>query len=126
MVLNLSRTLPYIPPYTDLRSLVAVRSGVAGEAQVSLPSLSVGIDALSAIASVQVFLHLMAGAGNRRRRPVWAPRVAYIDAYDLRSRVVRAGPAAHYRHLAAMALRQRLGRNPQASYTVEDIARRLP
>lgn len=120
---DLSRCLPYIPPYTDLRSLQAVL-GEDGARPAPLPSISIGVDAASAIGSTQAFLHLTAGVSNRRRRPVWAPRVAYTDAYRLRTRTVRAGKPTHVRHLLLAAARQKLGLNPLASYTLADIARR--
>lgn len=120
---DLARCLPYIPPYTDLRSLQAVL-GEDGAEPASLPSISIGVDAASAIGSTQAFLHLTARVSNRRRAPIWAPRIAYTDAYTLRTRIVRAGKFAHTRHLLLAAARQKLGVNPLASYTLADIARR--
>lgn len=120
---DLSRCLPYIPAYTDLRSLTAVQ-GENGAPPASLPSISIGVDLASAIGSTQAFLHLTAQVTNRRRSPVWAPRVAYTDAYSLRTRILRAGPASHWRHLLLTAGRQKLGMNPLGNYTVADIARR--
>lgn len=120
---DLSRCLPYIPAYTDLRSLQAVQGD--GEAEpASLPSISIGVDLASAIGSAQAFLHLTAGVSNRRRSPVWAPRVAYTDAYSLRTRTLRAGRASHVGHLLVAAARDKLGKNPRGSYTHADIARR--
>lgn len=120
---DLARCLPYIPAYTDLRSLQAVQ-GENGAPPESLPSISIGVDLASAIGSAQAFLHLTAGVSNRRRAPVWAPRVSYTDAYTLRTRTLRAGRASHVGHLLVAAGRQKLGMNPLASYTVADIARR--
>ncbi|WP_053353273.1 ThiF family adenylyltransferase [Leucobacter musarum] len=120
---DFARCLPYIPAYTDLRSLATVQ-GDDAHAPASLPSISIGVDVASALASTQVFLHLTSKLGNRRRKPIWAPRVAYTDTYDLRTRVVRAGKWSHLRHLLSAALRQKAGRNPLASYTHDDIARR--
>lgn len=120
---DLSRCLPYIPGYTDLRSLQAVM-GSDDAAPAPLPSISIGVDAASAIGTAQAFLHLTAGISNRRRSPIWAPRVAYTDAYLLRTRVLRAGRASHLRHLMFAAARQQLGFNPRAEYTPADIARR--
>lgn len=117
---DLSRCLPYIPPYTDLRSLVTLQEDTTGA--ISLPSISVGVDIASAIGSVQAFLHLTRSVSPRRRQPVWAPRMAYVDAYTMRARVIRASKATHLRHLGVAALRQKLGRNPLASYTPADIA----
>lgn len=120
---DLSRCLPYIPPYTDLRSLQAVQ-GEDGAEPASLPSISIGVDLASAIGSAQAFLHLTSGVSNRRRSPVWAPRVAVTDAYSLRTRTLRAGRASHVGHLLVAAARDKLGKNPQGSYTHADIARR--
>lgn len=120
---DLARCLPYIPAYTDLRSLQAVL-GEDGAPPAPLPSISAGVDLASAIGSTQAFLHLTAGVANHRRSPVWAPRVAYTDAYRLRTRIVRAGRAAHVRHLLLAAGRQKLGINPLGSYTLADIVRR--
>ncbi|WP_053383420.1 ThiF family adenylyltransferase [Leucobacter celer] len=120
---DLARCLPYIPAYTDLRSLQAVL-GENGAPPAPLPSISVGVDVASAIGSTQALLHLTAGVANRRRSPVWAPRVAYTDAYQLRTRVLRAGRPSHTRHLLLAAARQRLGLNPRGSYTLADIERR--
>ncbi|MCS5735541.1 ThiF family adenylyltransferase [Herbiconiux daphne] len=119
-----SRFLPYIPPYSDLRGLVSMTTDAPDGSSVSLPSISPGVDLASAIGTTQGFLHLTAGVSNRRTRPIWAPRVAYLDAYSLRGRVTRAGRFTHLRHLAVAALRFKLGRNPAASYTHDDIARR--
>lgn len=121
---DLTRCLPYIPAYTDLRSLQAVL-GEDGAPPAALPSISIGVDVASAIGTAQAFLHLTAGIANRRRSPVWAPRVAYTDAYRLRTRIVRAGKPAHVRHLLLAAGRQKLGLNPLGSYTLADITGRL-
>lgn len=120
---DFSRCLPYIPAYTDLRSLQAVQ-GDNGAPPESLPSISIGVDLASAIGCTQAFLHLTAGVSDRRRSPVWAPRMAVTDAYTLRTRILRAGKASHVRHLLVAAARQKLGLNPLGSYTPADIARR--
>lgn len=120
---DLARCLPYIPPYTDLRSLEAVM-GDAEHVPASLPSISIGVDVASGIGSAQAFLHLTAGVSRHRPAPVWAPRVAVVDAYRLRTRVLRAGRGSHVRYLIVAAARQKLGRNPLAAYTHELIAER--
>ncbi|MGA1835698.1 ThiF family adenylyltransferase [Herbiconiux sp. 11R-BC] len=121
-----SRFLPYIPPYSDLRGLVAMTTDAPDGSRISLPSISPGVDLASAIGTTQAFLHLTAAAGvdNRRRKPIWAPRLAYLDAYSLRGRVLRAGRVAHLRHVLRAAVRDRFGRNPRAAYSHDDIARR--
>lgn len=121
-----SRFLPYIPPYSDLRGLVAMTTEAPDGSRVSLPSISPGVDLASAIGTTQAFLHLTAAAGivNRRRRPIWAPRLAYLDAYTMHGRILRAGKAAHLRHVLVAAVRDRFGRNPKGAYTHDEIARR--
>jgi molybdopterin/thiamine biosynthesis adenylyltransferase len=119
-----SRFLPYIPPYSDLRGLVAMTTDAPDGSSVSLPSIAPGVDLASAIGTTQAFLHLTAAVSNRRRQPIWAPRLAYLDAYALRGRILRAGRMTHLRHVVVAAVRDRLGRNPQGSYTHADIARR--
>ena len=120
---DFSRCLPYIPAYTDLRSLQAVM-GEDGAAPAPLPSISIGVDVASAIGTAQAFLHLTAGVANHRRSPVWAPRIAYTDAYRLKTRIVRAGRPSHIRHLLVAAGRQKLGLNPLGTYTLADIRSR--
>jgi molybdopterin/thiamine biosynthesis adenylyltransferase len=120
--IDLSRCLPYIPPYVDLRTFVTLQQDTSGE--VSLPSISIGVDIASALGSAQAFLHLTRGVSSRRPQPVWAPRMAYIDAYSLSARVIRANRSTHLRHLGIAALRHRLARNPLASYTPAEMAAR--
>jgi molybdopterin/thiamine biosynthesis adenylyltransferase len=123
---DFSRFLPYIPPYSDLRGLVAMTTDAPDGSRVSLPSISPGVDLASALGTTQAFLHLVAARGisNRRRKPIWAPRLAVLDAYSMSARIIRAGRAAHLRHAAVAAVRDRLGLNPKGSYTHEEIARR--
>ncbi|MFB2581015.1 ThiF family adenylyltransferase [Herbiconiux sp. P15] len=125
---DFSRFLPYVPPYSDLRGLMAMTTDGPDGTRPSLPSISPGVDLASALGTTQAFLHLTAAAGivNRRRRPIWAPRVAYLDAYSLRARVLRASPLTHWRHVLRAAAADRFGRNPRAAYTHADIARRAP
>lgn len=111
------RCLPYIPKYADLRTLQAVQEGA------SLPSISAGVDIASAIGSTQAFKHIMGGT-NKRDEPVWAPEIAWMDAYTLEGGRTKMPRFSHYRHLAHAAVRQALGRNPDASYTATERLRR--
>jgi molybdopterin/thiamine biosynthesis adenylyltransferase len=121
---DFSRFLPYIPPYSDLRSLITLQSPAPDGSTASLPSISAGVDLASAIGSTQAFLHLTAAVSNRRQKPIWAPRIAYVDAYRMRARTIRASRGSHIRSLLVAAARDRLGRNPRASYTHDDIRAR--
>ena len=117
MTVDLARCVPYIPSYGDIDTLRSVEGGA------SLPSIAQGVDIASAIGASQGLLHLVKGKNNRRE-PVWAPRIAYIDAYNLSSGITRFPRSSHYRHLALMAVRGAMGKNPKASYSEDDILRR--
>ncbi|MCS5713681.1 ThiF family adenylyltransferase [Herbiconiux sp. CPCC 205716] len=123
---DFTRLLPYVPAYSDLRGLISVATAGPDGSHPSLPSIAPGVDLASALGSTQAFLHLMhrKGLGRLRRRPVWAPRVAVLDAYTVTGRIIRASKATHLRHLLVAAVRDRAGRNPPGSYTHDDIARR--
>ncbi len=116
---KLDRCLPYLPKYGDLRTLLAVQQGA------SLPSIAEGVDVASALGTSQAFLHMTQGVNNRREQPIWAPRIGYMDAYNLTSGVTRYPRLSHYRHLGHAAARDFLHLNPQASYTEEDRTRRV-
>lgn len=124
--LDYTRFLPYIPPYSDLRALVTLTTPAGDGTSASLPSIAPGVDLASALGCTQAFLHILsaAGLGGRRRRPVSAPSVAYVDAYSLRARTVRLGRATHRRHLLGAYVRQRMGLNPSVSYSHDEIAAR--
>lgn len=116
--LDISRCLPYLPTYADSSSLGAVIEGAP------LPSIAPGIDVASAIGASQGFLHLTAGAGNRRPEPVWAPKFAWIDAYTGESGTTKHPRAAFIARAMTMKIRETLGMNPRANFTQEDRDRR--
>ncbi|NQX12324.1 ThiF family adenylyltransferase [Microbacteriaceae bacterium VKM Ac-2855] len=117
---DLARTLPRIPPYTDLRVLAAITA----DRPAPLPSIAPGVDAASALGCAQAFLHLTAGVGNRRPQPTWAPSFAYIDVYSQSAGTLRFPRISSAMTLARAAARDRLGRNPRASYGEADRERR--
>lgn len=110
MKIDFSRCLAYIPQYGDLETLLAVQRGK------SLPSISPGVDAASAIGSSEAFLHLTRDVSNKRRRPTWAPRFRYMDAYNSRAGIVRNARVGYWVGTRLMAIRSRLGLNPKAEY----------
>mgnify|MGYP000305904887 CR=1 FL=1 len=116
--LDFSRILPYLPKYGDLRTLLSVQSGSP------LPSISQGVDVASALGSSQAFKHITYKLGNHREEPIWAPKIGYIDAYNLKCGVASHPRLSHYKHLGITGLRQALKLNPEASYTLEDRNRR--
>ncbi len=110
MEVDFSRCLPYIPEYGDLDTLLAVQNGA------KLPSISQGVDMASALGTTEAFLHLAGGQGNRRKKPTWAPRFRYMDAYNGRSGTVRNAQLGYYAGALAMVARSRLGLNPRGDY----------
>lgn len=117
---DLGRTLPRIPPYTDLRVLAAVTTADPAP----LPSIAPGVDAASALGCAQAFLHLTAGVGNHRPQPTWAPAFAHVDVYTRTAGTVRMPTLSSVITLAWASIRDRLGLNPRASYTDGERAER--
>lgn len=114
MEVDFSRCLPYVPNYGDICTLLSVREGAP------LPSISQGVDVASAIGTTEAFLHITAGAGNRRRQPTWAPKFRYMDSYNGESGVVRTPRLSHYLGLVTLIGRSKFGLNPRASYRKEE------
>jgi len=110
---SFDRCLPYVPAYGDLRTLVAVQGGAP------LPSIAPGVDVASALGSAQAFKHFAHGS-NHRAVPVWAPQVAWMDAYSLKVGITRFPLLSHYRHLIQAIVRNVFGCVPLASYTNMD------
>jgi hypothetical protein len=119
LTMQLSRCIPYIPRYGDMNTLLAVREGA------SLPSIVQGVGVASALGATQVFLHIVSGVPNHRSAPTWAPHVAFMDTMPpYRSGVMRLPRLSHYKNMMHLILRTVLGRNPTASYSAADRARR--
>ncbi|MFZ1484292.1 MAG: ThiF family adenylyltransferase [Candidatus Saccharimonadales bacterium] len=118
MEVDFSRCLPYIPNYGDLRTLQSIQDGA------SLASIAQGVDVASAIGASEAFLHIVAGNGNHRRNPTWAPRIRWMDAMNNKSGVARFPRVSHYQHLGVAVARNLVGTFPKASYTQQDIERR--
>lgn len=117
-VVPIDRFLPYLPNYGDATTLREVKRGAP------LPSISQGVDMASAVGSTEAFLHLTATVRNNRRRPTWAPRYRYMDAYANKSGVIYFPRLSYYTKGASMMLRSRLGRNPVAGYQESERQRR--
>ncbi len=113
MGVDFSRCLPYLPTYVDVESLIAVQNGA------KLPSIAQGVDIASGLGATEAFLHLTRHAGNRRRRPTWAPRFRFMDAYNGRSGSIRFPRIGYQLGAMTMAIRSRLGLNPKCEYPPE-------
>ena len=107
---DISRWLPYLPPYADL----AVFEKVAAE-EKSAPSIAPGVAIAASIAASQSLLHLLKDQNNRPD-PVAAPKVLMMDAMTGHSKVMKLSRVNHYKSLAKMVTRSKLGLNPRASY----------
>ncbi len=122
--IDFSRSLPYIPRYADLDTLLALTQDdvhdVDGEddsrMKVSLPSISQGVDIASGLGSTEAFLHLTSGVKNNRRQPTWAPKFRYMDAYTGKSGRVSNSRMGYYANVLIMATRSKLGMNPKGEY----------
>ncbi len=123
---DLSRCIAYIPPYLDLRTFRSVveSAGVDSDVHVPLPSIAQGVDVAAGLGGAQAFLHIVRGIKNHRPEPVWFPKVAYMDAYNVKSGVTRFPRLSHKAFLLRALAKNTAGINPRASYTLEDIQRR--
>lgn len=107
---GLDKWLPYLPNYVDLKVFEKVAKG-----EKSAPSIAPGVAAAANLGATQAFLNI-AGTGNNRPRPVYAPKARVFDAMTGDSKEVKFGKISHYKHLGGILLRNSLKRNPQASY----------
>lgn len=118
MQVDLSRCVPYLPPYVDMKTLLAVQEGAP------LPSIAQGVNMAAALGGSQGFLHIVRGVDKRRPEPVWAPKVRYMDALTGESGETRHTRLSHFRHAARMAIRSMSRRNASSAYTQADRERR--
>lgn len=118
MKVDFSRCLPYIPPYSDLRTLMSINEGA------SLPSIAPGVDIASAIGSTEALKHFWKGANNRMA-PTFNSKFRFADSYNGKSGVIRNPRASHYATLAIAAANMQLHRSPEAYYTLDAIRRRI-
>lgn len=113
-----SRMIPYIPNYANFNTFMSVTEGA------SLPSVSPGVDAASAIGSTEALLHLAGDISGRRKRPVWSPRFRYLDAYTNKGGTIHFPRLSHHVGVVAMYARHKLGAAAPASYSLADLSRR--
>jgi tRNA threonylcarbamoyladenosine dehydratase len=109
-----SRYLAYIPPYGDLRTLMAVQKGAP------LPSNMIGAGVAAQIAVAELVKYARERVGERGARPTVAPRVRWYDAYTNVSGTTRYPRVSYYRHLAVAAISNLVGKYEAASYSTED------
>lgn len=107
---EISRWLPYIPPYADFDVFKKVASG-----EKSAPSVAPGVALAAGVASVQATLHLL-DRNNNRPEPIYAPKVLMMDAMTGQSNIIKLGKRTHTMSALRMVINNKLGRVPKASY----------
>lgn len=105
----LNRWLARVPSYADIDTFKKVARG-----EKSAPSVGSGVNIATGVAISQAAKHLSPSVN--RGKPVFAPKVIYMDAENYKSGVTRTPRLSHYRTLAYMILRNSLNQNPKASY----------
>jgi len=108
---SLSRWLPYLPSYGDIKVLAKVSTG-----EKSAPSVAPGVSLAASLGVTQAFLNLVKGVRNHRPNPIYAPKAVVMDAMSIEAKVIEFNLISHVRHLAKAVLMNGLKRNPKASY----------
>ncbi|MDQ5886241.1 MAG: ThiF family adenylyltransferase [Patescibacteria group bacterium] len=108
---DLSRWLPYLPKYGDIEVLQKIATG-----EKSAPSIAPGVAMAAALGATQAFVNLTADVGNKRPKPVTAPKALVVDAITGKSNIIRYNRVSHFRHLGHMVARNVLKLNPSTSY----------
>lgn len=106
----LSRWLPYLPNYVDLKVFEKV-----ARQEKPAPTVAPGVAIAGGTAATQAALNLLAGQ-NKRPEPVYAPKALVIDAMTGTAKTIRYNKASHYKHLGLLVARNFLKLNPEASY----------
>lgn len=113
-----SRYLAYIPPYGDLKTLIAIQEGA------SLPSNVIGAGQAAQLGVAEAVKHIRVRIGERGLKPVFAPSVRWSDAYTGKSGHTNHPQISYYRHLAVAIVRNQLKLHEEASYSKEQRAAR--
>jgi hypothetical protein len=116
--LDPSRYLAYIPPYADLTTLAAVRTGAP------LPSNMIGAGQAAQIGVAEAVKHIRQRAELPGLLPVVAPEVRWLDPYTGKAGRTSHPRVSYYRTLGVAVVRNRLGRYDRASYRPEERAER--
>jgi molybdopterin/thiamine biosynthesis adenylyltransferase len=118
-IIDASRYLAYLPPYGDLKTLVALRNGAP------LPSNMIGAGVAAQLGLAETLKHIRARVGEKGKAPIFAPRVRWYDAYTNKSGETSHPQLSHYRHLSKVAFINLVThRHEPASYTPEERAAR--
>ena len=103
---DVSRWLPYIPPYVSISTL---QEFAAGERPA--PTVAIGVSMAASVGAAQAMLHLLHAHGpSGRPKPVIARQALVIDAMTARVSRLRMSRWTHRRHIAQIILRDRFRR----------------
>jgi molybdopterin/thiamine biosynthesis adenylyltransferase len=111
--IDTSRYLAYIPPYGDLKTLMAIQEGSP------LPSNMIGAGQATQIAVSEMLKHTRQRVGLKGLSPVFAPSVRWMDAYTGKSGQTSHPRLSYYRRLATAVARNQFNLHEEASYTPE-------
>lgn len=106
---ELSRWLPYLPKYGDIKVLKQVAEGR------SAPSIAPGVAMAAGLAATQAMLNIV-GTSNNRPKPAYAPKAHMIDVMSMEAKVINFSKASHYKYLARAVVNNLFGKNPTANY----------
>ena len=113
MPVPLTRWLATLPSYAHLEVFKRVAATKDGDEQLDVPTVAPGVALAAGTAATQAFLSLVGGK-NKRPQPVFAPRVIAMDAMVPSTKIIRHPRLAIQTALIRMAVRSKLGRNPEA------------
>lgn len=118
--LDLSRCLPYVPPYIHRSTLEVVQT----EEGAPLPSIATGVDVAASLGQAEAFKHIAGRVTDKYPKPVWAPNMRYMDAMTGDAGTTRFPQLSFARTAAKMAIRTQLGMNAPTDFSRESRERR--
>ncbi len=108
---GIDKWLAWIPPYADLEAFKTVASG-----DKSAPSVAPGVAIAASMGATEAALHLIRDIGNNRPDPTIFPYTKVQDSMMGYADTIRHPQARFLASFAMMALRSKLGLNPQTNY----------
>lgn len=108
---NVATSVPYIPyKSTHMDTFLSVQNGAP------LPTTVEGVALFSALATRQIFLHLVKGVSNNRPDPAWAKEFVVHDLDRNFAGTVSISRARFLFYVAQLALRSKMNLNPRTGY----------
>ena len=110
--IDTSRFLAYLPTYADINTLLEVQKGA------SLPSNMLGAGQATQLGIAETLKHIGERAGLKGKKPVFAPKVRWFDAYSGESGITSHPRLSYYKHLTKLIINNKVLRNYEpASYS---------